>query len=93
MKFAFSSLWAVKALQPVCRYILKLRYVQALQSFFEHHLTFRKRRKTRLQTAILMVSLDHLEPVTGTGMYKAWHLDFIDYSGGKTAIMYGGSAA
>ena len=71
MEFAFSSLWAVKVLQRVCRYIFKLRYVQALPSFFEHRVTFKIRRKAQIKTAILMVNPGHLEPATRTVMYKA----------------------
>ena len=32
-----------------------------------------KRAKKRIETAILMVNLDHLEPATRTSMYKAWN--------------------
>ena len=71
MEFAFSSLWAAKMLQPVRRYILKLKCVRALPGLFEHRVTFRKTRKKRIETAILMVHLDHLEPATSTSMYKA----------------------
>ena len=71
MEFAFSSLWAAKVLQSVCRYMFKLKYVQALPSLFEHRVTFRKARKKQIETAIFMVNLDHLEPATRTSMYKA----------------------
>ena len=73
MEFAFSSLWAAKVLQSVCRYIFKLKYVQALPSLFEHRVTFRKRRKKRIETEIFMVNHHHLEPATRTSMYKAWN--------------------
>ena len=71
MEFAFSSLWAAKVLQSVRRYIFKLKCVQALPSLFEHRVTFRKTRKKRIETAILMVNLDHLKPATRTSMYEA----------------------
>ena len=45
VEFAFSSLWAAKMLQPVRRYMFKLKCVQALPSLFEHRVTFRKPRK------------------------------------------------
>ena len=69
MEFAFSSLWAAKVLQSVRRYMFKLKYVQALPGLFQHRVTFRNTRKKRIETAILMVELDHLEPATSTSMY------------------------
>ena len=69
MEFAFSSLWAAKMLKPVRRYMFKLKCVQALPGLFEHRVTFRKTRKKRFETAILMVELDHLEPATSKSMY------------------------
>ena len=72
MEIAFSSLWAVKALQTVCRYILQRRCVQYLPSCFELQVTFKIRRKKRVEAAILMVNLDHLEPATRTSMYNMY---------------------
>ena len=73
VEFAFSSLWTAKVLQSVCWYMFKLKYVQALPSLFEHRVTFRKTRKKLIETAILMINLDHLKPATRRNMYEAWN--------------------
>ena len=72
VEFAFSALWAAQTLQTGASTYLSVDLCELSRAFLNYKVTFKKCRKKRIDTAILMVNIDHQEPATRTGMYKPW---------------------